>query len=116
MWYFIEKKFSFIPCKFSSHFPFVLRSVGFTGEASEAVHYALHYLRPLLNFEENERTNGFIAKDQVIRPRLKLPDVFELLHHMNQVTPMLALEAVLGMILRKLALSYMALCLEKGGV
>ena len=30
-------------------------------------------------------------------PRLNLPDVFDLLHHANQVSPLFALEAVVGM-------------------
>lgn len=75
----------------------VIRAVGFTGECSEAVHYALHYLAPLLTFDGCElRGRGCISGDQVVRPRLELPDVFELMHHTNQVTPMLLLEAVIG--------------------
>ena len=72
------------------------RSVGFTGEASEAVHYALHYLKPLLIFDKSPKLNGQIAYEDVVQPRLELPDVFELLHQSNQVTPMLILEAVIG--------------------
>ena len=67
------------------------RSVGFTGDAAEAVRYALHYLGDLVETE-----GGDVSHDQVLRPCLKLPDVFELLHHSNQVTPMLVLECVVG--------------------
>ena len=70
--------------------------MGFTGEAAEAVHYALTFLAPLLTMDEQTRVNGKVTQDLVIKPRLELPDVFELLHHANQVTPLLALEAVLG--------------------
>ena len=71
--------------------------MGYTGEASEAVHYALHYLAPLLTFNGNlRRTCGHISHDLMVGPSLELPRVFELLHHGNQVTPMLALEAVIG--------------------
>lgn len=73
------------------------RAVGFAGECSEAVHYALHYLTPLVTFDGcKARGRDPISGDQVVRPRLELPDVFELLHHANQVTPMLVLEAVIG--------------------
>ena len=37
-----------------------------------------------------------VSDEQVLRPCLKLPDVFDLLHHSNQVTPMLVLESVVG--------------------
>ncbi len=73
------------------------RAVGFAGECSEAVHYALHYLAPLVTFDGcTARRRVPVLGDQVVRPRLKLPDVFELLHHSNQVTPMLVLESVIG--------------------
>ena len=78
------------PCSF-------FRSLGFAGTASEAVHYALHYLAPLLTSNlASSRQNGRISCDQEVCPRLQLPDVFQLLHHANQVTPMLVLEAVVG--------------------
>jgi len=72
------------------------RSVGFTGEAAEAVHYALTFLTPLLTLDEQTRVNGRVTQDLVYKPCLELPDVFELMHHANQVTSLLALEAVLG--------------------
>ena len=61
------------------------RSVAFTGAASEAVHYALHYLGDLVLLEAD-----------ILVPRLELPDVFELMHHCNQVSPLLILDAVVG--------------------
>ena len=87
-------------CKFPPHrLPSLSppRSVGFTGDASEAVHYALHFLTPLLTFDLRRRErHEAISQDQVVRPDLQLPGVFQLLHHANQVTPMLVLEAVVG--------------------
>ena len=73
------------------------RSVGFTGEASEAVRYALHYLGDLVEAGGGEkRPKGGVADDQMLLPCLQLPDVFDLLHHGNQVTPMFILESVVG--------------------
>ena len=73
------------------------RSVGFTGDASEAVRYALHYLGGLVEVEgETKGARHLVSDEQVLRPCLKLPDVFDLLHHSNQVTPMLVLESVVG--------------------
>lgn len=60
-------------------------SVAFTGAASEAVHYALHYLGDLVLLEAD-----------ILVPRLELPDVFELMHHCNQVSPLLILDAVVA--------------------
>lgn len=60
------------------------------------MHYALVYLNTLLEFDEHLRRNGRVSRDLVIKPRLELPDVFEMLHHANQVTPLLVLEAVIG--------------------
>ena len=73
------------------------RSMTFTGEASEAVHYALHYLGDLVVLEDGSSTTGITLKNQILNPCLSLPDVFELLHHANQVSPMFVLEAVVGM-------------------
>ncbi len=73
------------------------RAVGFAGECSEAVYYALHYLLPLVTLDGcKPGGHGPVSGDQVVRPCLELPDVFELLHHANQVSPMLLLEAVIG--------------------
>lgn len=73
------------------------RSVGFTGDASEAVHYACHYLGNLVELEEEgKKLSGRVSDDQVLRPCLRLPDTFELLHHANQVAPMFVLESVVG--------------------
>ena len=72
------------------------RSVGFTGEASEAVHYALHYLGDLVEARDGTKISGRVSHDQMLRPHLQLPDVFELLHHGNQVTPMFILESIVG--------------------
>ena len=72
------------------------RSVGFTGDAAAAVHYALHYLGDLVETEGDGKRSGRISDDEVLHPRLQLPDVFELLHHSNQVTPMFILESVVG--------------------
>ena len=74
--------------------------MAYTGEASEAVHYALRYLRPLVTMEpcEGDRgRNGMVGGNCRLLPRLNLPDVFDLLHHANQVSPLFALEAVVGM-------------------
>lgn len=72
------------------------RSVGFTGGAPAAVHYALHYLGNLVETGGDGKRSGHISDDEVLHPRLQLPDVFELLHHSNQVTPMFILESVVG--------------------
>ncbi len=72
------------------------RSVGFVGDAEEAVRYALLHLRPLVHTTEHVRRNGVISHDLIVTPTLKLPDVFDLFHHTNQVTPLLVLEAVVG--------------------
>ena len=42
------------------------------------------------------RKNGFINEGLFVRPRLELPNVLELLHHSNQVAPLLVLEGVVG--------------------
>ena len=70
--------------------------MGFTGEASEAVHYALHYLGDLVEAGDGTKLSGHVSCDQMLHPHLELPDVFELLHHSNQVTPMFILESVIG--------------------
>lgn len=70
--------------------------MGFTGEASEAVHYALHYLGDLVKVGDGKKISGHVSCDQMLHPHLQLPDVFELLHHSNQVTPMFILESVVG--------------------
>ena len=75
---------------------YTLRSVGFTGDASEAVHYALHYLGDLVKTEDRTKRPSRVSCDQILHPHLQLPDVFELLHHGNQVTPMFILESVVG--------------------
>ena len=77
------------------------RMVAFTGEASEAVQYALHYLGPLVEVqpcggESGSGRNGMVGEKNVLCPVLQLPDVFDLLHHANQVKPLFALEAVVG--------------------
>jgi len=75
------------------------RTVAYTGEASEAVHYALRYLRPLVTVEPCEGDsgrNGMVGGNCRLLPRLNLPDVFDLLHHANQVSPLFALEAVVA--------------------
>ena len=73
--------------------------MAFTGEASEAVHYALHYLGPLVTMEPCEGgdgRNGMVGGNCRLLPCLDLPVVFDLLHHANQVSPLFALEAVVG--------------------
>ena len=80
----------------SSPSPPPTRAVSFTGEASEAVHYALHYLDTLVRLEPGKPMNGFIREDEVLHPCLELPDVFVLLHHANHVSPVFALEAAIG--------------------
>ncbi len=70
-----------------------LRAIGYDGPPNEAVQYALVYLNHLLITKKifrNER------EEEVIVPRLELPDVFELLHHTNQVTICLIKEALIG--------------------
>lgn len=85
------------PPPLHTHTPHTIhRSVGFTGSASEAVHYALVYLDSLLEVDKQFRRNGQVSCTLVIKPQLELPDVFEMLHHSNQVTPLLVLEAVVG--------------------
>ena len=79
----------------------VCRMVAFTGEASEAVQYALRYLGPLVKVqpcggESGSRKNGIVGEKHILHPVLQLPDVFDLLHHANQVKPLFALEAVVG--------------------
>ena len=79
----------------------VCRTVAFTGEASEAVQYALRYLGPLVKVqpcggESASGRNGIVGEKHILHPVLQLPDVFDLLHHANQVKPLFALEAVVG--------------------
>ena len=74
----------------------LVRSVGFTGDAAAAVHYALHYLGDLVEMEGGGKRSGRISNNEVLHPCLQLPDVFELLHLNNQVAPMFILESVIG--------------------
>ena len=73
-----------------------LRAVAFTGEPHEAVRYALHYFGPLVQLEAGRKRNGLIEETESLYPSLALPEVFQLLHHGNQVTPVFALEAAVG--------------------
>ena len=77
-------------------FIYFVRSVGFSGDVSEAVHYGLTYLESMVQVDEQMRMNGRVTCELMIKPRLELPDVFELFHYTNQVTPLLVQEAVLG--------------------
>ena len=45
---------------------------------------------------DGKKISGGVSCDQMLHPHLQLPDVFELLHHGNQVTPMFILESVVG--------------------
>ena len=76
------------------------RVVGCFREASEAVHYALHRIHHLVTVDNapcQQPQNGVVADgNQKLRPLLELPDVFDLYHLANQVTPLLALEAVVA--------------------
>ena len=74
------------------------RSVGFTGDAAAAVHYALHYLGNLVEVGGDGKRSCCISDDEVLHPRLQLPDMFELLHHSNHVAPMFILESIVGKI------------------
>ena len=86
-----------------------LRAVAFTGEPHEAVHYALHYLGPLVHLEAGRKRNGLIEETESLYPSLTLPEVFQLLHHGNQVTPVFALEAAVG------TCTYVCVCWGGGG-
>ena len=81
------------------------RAVSFPGEPSEAVHYALHYLGGQVVVTDPHpppEKNGLVAlegelsEEIVITPLLELPEMFSLLQLANQVSPMLALEGVVG--------------------
>ncbi len=77
------------------------RAVSFTGEAPEAVHYALHHLSGLVIVTDPhpsslEPKNGLMHSDMVVSPQLELPDVFALLHLANQVSSLLMIEGVIG--------------------
>ena len=81
------------------------RAVSFTGEAPEAVHYALHHLGGLVivtnphssSLDKGmEPKNGIVQSDMVVSPQLELPDVFALLHLANQVSSLLMIEGVIG--------------------
>ena len=75
----------------------VSRAVGFPGSSSESVHYALNYLCHLTRIERRDRVNGMDESSaSIVYPKLTLPDVFELFHHTNQVTPIYILEAITG--------------------
>ena len=69
-------------------------------KAEEAVHYALHHIYNLItidNAAHEKPLNGVVASgNQRVRPRLGLPDVFDLYHLSNQVAPLVALQAIVG--------------------
>ena len=76
---------------------FLYRSVGFSGTPSESVCYALVYMSRLVTRETTALTNGMSPSAcQVIHPRQGLPDVLELLHHVNQVSPVFFVEGIIG--------------------
>ncbi len=74
------------------------RPTGFSGLPTEAVSYALAYLSHLLLVKTVPVDKGEgTTTTQFITPRLDLPDVFELLHHTNQVSLGFVKEAFVGM-------------------
>lgn len=77
----------------------LFRVVSCPNKAEEAVHYALHHIYKLIAIDnvEQKNLNGVVASgNQKVRPRLVLPDVFDLYHLSNQVVPLVALQAIVG--------------------
>lgn len=72
------------------------RAVGFSGEPAEAVCYALNLLSELVEVSLCTRTNGVTVETKWITPCLALPTVFRLHHYFNQVSPLFALDSVIG--------------------
>ena len=50
----------------------------------------------LVQVEDGKACNGLVGGAQLVSPCLRLPEVLELLHHANQVSPVFATEAVVG--------------------
>lgn len=73
------------------------RAIGFSGTPSEAVHYGLNYLQHLVIYEDVPVVNGITQEtSRILYPRLELPDVFQLQHHVNQVVSIFIKEAIIG--------------------
>lgn len=90
---------------YNNIFAYSFRALGFSGTPSEAVHYALNYLSHLVTYDDSNvtRSSASVVKGvdpelyKVMRPKLELPDVFQLSHHSNQVTVLFMKEAIAGM-------------------
>ena len=73
------------------------RAIGFSGPPADSVHHALSYLKHLVVYDKLPLINGIEpGMCEVVRPRLELPDVFELLHHTNQVSHVFIKDAIIG--------------------
>ena len=77
-----------------------LRVIGSYLGAGEAVHCALHHICHLITVDSvpcKQNLSGLVASNnQKVRPRLELPDVFDLYHLSNQVSPLVAMQAIVG--------------------
>lgn len=73
------------------------RAIGFSGPPADSVHHALFYLKHLVVYDKLPLINGIEpGMCEVVRPRLELPDVFELLHHTNQVSHVFIKDAIIA--------------------
>jgi glycerol-3-phosphate O-acyltransferase 1/2 len=68
--------------------------------AGEAVHCALHHICHLITVDSapcEQNLSGLVASsNQKVRPRLELPDIFDLYHLSNQVSPLVAMQAIVA--------------------
>jgi glycerol-3-phosphate O-acyltransferase 1/2 len=69
------------------------RALGYSDSPSEAVHYALCYLKSLVYYKDFHVSNQTY---KVVYPKLVTPDVFQLLHHSNQVNTLFIKESIIG--------------------
>ena len=73
------------------------RAIGFSGPPADSVHHALSYLKHLVVYDKLPLINGIEpGMCEFVRPCLELPDVFELLHHTNQVSHVFIKDAIIG--------------------
>ena len=60
--------------------------------------------------EDGKACNGLVGGAQLVSPCLRLPEVLELLHHANQVSPVFAMEAVIGTCVCVCVCMYVCMC------